>query len=170
MGLCSAGNMTDRAAALGALIHSGSQPHAQAALASFYADFENEALVVDKWFAMQAAAPTTDVHAVRQLMQHPAFTLKNPNRARSLIFNFTNANPSQFHVADGSGYAFWAEQVIALDALNPQVAARLARSMDRWRRYVPALQSHMRSALEKVAGQASLSNDVMEVVSKALAN
>ncbi|WFR78929.1 aminopeptidase N [Janthinobacterium rivuli] len=165
-----AGNMTDRAAALGALIHSGSQPHAQAALTSFYSDFENEALVVDKWFAMQAAAPTTDVQAVRQLMTHPAFTLKNPNRARSLIFNFTNGNPSQFHAADGSGYAFWAEQVIALDALNPQVAARLARSMDRWRRYVPALQSHMRDALEKVAGQASLSNDVMEVVSKALAN
>ena len=103
-------------------------------------------------------------------MTHPAFTLKNPNRARSLIFNFTNGNPSQFHAADGSGYAFWAEQVIALDALNPQVAARLARSMDRWRRYVPALQSHMRDALEQVAGQASLSNDVMEVVSKALAN
>jgi aminopeptidase N len=165
-----AGNMTDRAAALAALIHSGSQPHAQAALASFYADFENEALVVDKWFAMQAAAPTTDVQAVRQLMTHPAFTLKNPNRARSLIFNFTNGNPSQFHAADGSGYAFWAEQVIALDALNPQVAARLARSMDRWRRYVPALQGHMRDALEQVAGQPSLSNDVMEVVSKALAN
>ncbi|PMQ14982.1 aminopeptidase N [Janthinobacterium sp. AD80] len=165
-----AGNMTDRAAALGALIHSGSTAHAQAALASFYADFENEALVVDKWFAMQAAAPSTDVQAVRQLMTHPAFTLKNPNRARSLIFNFTNGNPSQFHAADGSGYAFWAEQVIALDALNPQVAARLARSMDRWRRYVPALQSHMRTALEQVAGQASLSNDVMEVVSKALAN
>ena len=165
-----AGNMTDRAAALGALIHSGSAEHAQAALASFYGDFEHEALVVDKWFAMQAAAPTTDVQAVRQLMTHPAFTLKNPNRARSLIFNFTNGNPSQFHAQDGSGYAFWAEQVIALDALNPQVAARLARSMDRWRRYVPALQSHMRDALEKVAGQASLSNDVMEVVSKALAN
>ena len=108
--------------------------------------------------------------AVRALMTHPAFTLKNPNRARRLIFNFTNANPSQFHAPDGSGYAFWAEQVIALDALNPQVAARLARSMDRWRRYLPALQTHMRAALEQVAGQASLSNDVMEVVSKALAN
>ncbi|MCL6487064.1 MAG: DUF3458 domain-containing protein, partial [Janthinobacterium lividum] len=166
----SAGNMTDRAAALAALIHSGSTAHAQAALVSFYRDFDNEALVIDKWFAMQAAAPTTDVQAVRQLMTHPAFTLKNPNRARSLIFNFTSGNPSQFHAADGSGYAFWAEQVIALDALNPQVAARLARSMDRWRRYVPALQSRMREALEQVAGQTSLSNDVMEVVSKALAN
>ena len=166
----SAGNMTDRAAALGALIHSGAQQASQAALASFYTDFQGEALVVDKWFAMQAAAPTTDLAAVRQLMTHPAFTLKNPNRARSLIFNFTNGNPSQFHAPDGSGYVYWAEQVIALDALNPQVAARLARSMDRWRRYLPALQTHMRAALEQVAGQASLSNDVMEVVSKALAN
>jgi len=165
-----AGNMTDRAAALVALIHSGDGASAQAALADFYRDFSGEALVVDKWFAMQAAAPTTNVAAVRQLMTHPAFTLKNPNRARSLIFSFANGNPSQFHARDGSGYAFWAEQVIALDALNPQVAARLARSMDRWRRYAPALQEHMRRALERVAAKKNLSNDVMEVVSKALSN
>ncbi|CDG81645.1 aminopeptidase N [Janthinobacterium agaricidamnosum] len=165
-----AGNMTDRAAALSALMHAGSPQHAAQALASFYVDFSNEALVVDKWFALQAAAPGTDVARVRELMTHPAFTLKNPNRARSLIFSFANGNPSQFHAADGSGYAFWAEQVIALDALNPQVAARLARSMDRWRRYTPALQAHMRRALEQVAGKAKLSNDVREVVSKALAN
>ncbi|MBA5607969.1 aminopeptidase N [Duganella sp. FT3S] len=161
-------NMTDRAAALSALIHSGAD--ASASLASFYADFEQEALVIDKWFAMQAAAPGTNVAAVRQLMQHPAFTLKNPNRARSLLFNFANANPPQFHAADGSGYDFWAEQVIALDKINPQVAARLARSMDRWRRYVPALQVHMRHALERVAACAKLSNDVLEVISKALSN
>jgi len=166
----SAGNMTDRAAALVALIHSGDEAAAQAALADFYRDFSGEALVVDKWFAMQAAAPHTDVAAVRQLMTHPAFTLKNPNRARSLLFTFANGNPSQFHAQDGSGYAFWAEQVIALDALNPQVAARLARSMDRWRRYAPALQEHMRRALERVAAKKNLSNDVMEVVSKALSN
>ena len=161
-------NMTDRAAALVALIHSGED--ARSYLQSFYDDFSNEALVVDKWFAMQAAAPNTDVAAVRKLMQHPAFTLKNPNRARSLIFSFCNANPSQFHAKDGSAYEFWAEHVIALDALNPQVAARLARSMDRWRRYAPELQEQMRRALEKVARAAPLSNDVMEVVSKALAN
>ena len=164
-----AGNMTDRAAALAALIHAGAPQHAARALRDFYADFEQEALVVDKWFALQASAPGTDVAAVRALMRHPAFTLKNPNRARSLIFNFCGNNPSQFHVADGSGYALWAEQVIALDALNPQVAARLARGMDRWRRYVPALQVHMKAALEKVAASASLSNDVLEVVGKALA-
>ncbi len=165
-----AGNMTDRAAALVALIHSGAPDNAASALKSYFADFEHEALVIDKWFAMQAAAPGTDVAAVRALMTHPAFTLKNPNRARSLIFNFCGGNPSQFHAADGSGYAFWAEQVIALDALNPQVAARLARSMDRWRRYVPALQVHMKAALERVAGSANLSNDVLEVVGKALSN
>jgi aminopeptidase N len=150
------------------MIHSGveSGPY----LKNFYEDFENEALVIDKWFAMQAAAPTADVATVRKLMQHPAFTLKNPNRARSLIFNFTSNNPSQFHAADGSAYDFWAEYVIKLDAINPQVAARLARGMDRWRRYAPALQAKMKQALEKVASRAKLSNDVLEVVSKALTN
>jgi aminopeptidase N len=164
-----AGNMTDRVAALVALIHAGANG-AAAALRAFYQDFEHEALVIDKWFAIQASAPATDVKAVRQLMKHPAFTLKNPNRARSLVFNFCAGNPSQFHAQDGSGYAFWAEQVIALDALNPQVASRLARSLDRWRRYTPGLQAHMKKALQKVAGQKKLSNDVREVVSKALAN
>ncbi|XLZ73217.1 aminopeptidase N [Massilia sp. SR12] len=163
-----ASNMTDRAAALSALIHSGADAGKQ--LDAFYKDFKGEALVVDKWFAMQGAAPHTNVAKVRELMKHPAFTLKNPNRARSLVFSFCNNNPSQFHAVDGSAYEFWAEHVIKLDALNPQVAARLARSMDRWRRYAPALQIHMRHALEKVAAATPLSNDVMEVVSKALSN
>jgi aminopeptidase N len=164
-----ADNMTDRAAALNALIHAGADS-ASEALALFYNEFESEPLVIDKWFAMQAAAPYADVAAVRALMQHPSFNIKNPNRARSLIFTFCNSNPSQFHCPDGSGYAFWAEQVDTLDALNPQVAARLARSMDRWRRYAPALQVHMKGALEQVASVSKLSNDVREVVGKALAN
>jgi aminopeptidase N len=162
-------NMTDRAAALSALVHARA-PGAQAALQRFYDEFQGEALVVDKWFMMQASAPTTDVAAVRELMKHPAFTLRNPNRARSLVAAFCVNNPVQFHAPDGSGYAFWAEQVIALDALNPQVASRLSRAMDRWRRYSPALQAHMKKALQQVAGQGKLSNDVREVVSKALAN
>ncbi|MYM30330.1 aminopeptidase N [Duganella sp. CY15W] len=160
-------NMTDRSAALVAMIHSGAE--AGPYLKAFYNDFDNEALVIDKWFAMQASAPTTNVAAIRKLMEHPAFTLKTPNRARSLIFNFTGANPSQFHAADGSAYEFWAEYVIKLDAINPQVAARLARAMDRWRRYAPALQAKMKQALEKVAAR-KLSNDVSEVITKALAN
>lgn len=162
-------NMTDRVAALSALVHARA-PAASDALQRFYDEFQGEALVVDKWFAMQAAAPTTDVDRVRDLMTHKAFTLRNPNRARSLVSTFCAGNPVGFHAPDGSGYAFWAEQVIALDALNPQVASRLARAMDRWRRYTPDLQAHMKRALQQVAGQAKLSNDVREVVSKALAN
>jgi aminopeptidase N len=164
-----AANMTDRSAALGALVHANA-PGATAALAAFYTDFAKEALVVDKWFSMQASSPNTDLAAVRALMTHPAFSLRNPNRARSLVSTFCAANPVQFHAPDGSGYAFWAEQVIALDALNPQVASRLARAMDRWRRYAPAFQAHMQKALKQVAGRKKLSSDVREVISKALAN
>jgi aminopeptidase N len=164
-----ANNMTDRIAALSALAN-GSAPGREEALARFYEEFEQEALVVDKWFALQATARTTDVAAVRELMTHPAFTLKNPNRARSLIFSFCNGNPAQFHAVDGSGYAFWAEQVIALNAINPQVAARLARTLDRWRKYAPALQEKMRAALKQVADTPSLSKDVLEVVTKSLAH
>ncbi|MEX3787245.1 aminopeptidase N [Paraburkholderia sp. BR14374] len=171
-----ANNMTDRAAALSALLNAaapqGGSPEAQHALDDFYRRFEKEPLVIDKWFALQATQrggvqhPVIDT--VRKLMTHPAFNLKNPNRARSLIFSFCAANPAQFHAADGSGYAFWAEQVIALDALNPQVAARLARSLELWRRFTPALRDSMRAALEKVAAQVK-SRDVREIVEKALA-
>lgn len=161
----SAHNMTDRQAALVALLQ---RDTATPALARYYTDFKDEALVVDKWFGMQASARANDVAAIRKLMQHPAFTLSNPNRARSLIFSFCNANPAQFHAQDGSGYAYWAEQVIALNAINPQVAARLARSLDHWRRYQPALREQMQAALRKVADTKTLAKDVREIVNKAL--
>jgi len=164
-----ANNMTDRLAALAALTNSHAEDK-QDALADFYAEFEDEALVIDKWFTLQATARTTDVDAVRALTQHLAFALKNPNRARSLIFSFCNGNPSAFHATDGSGYAFWSEQVIALNSINPQVAARLARSLDRWRKYAPALQEKMRAALQKVADAPNLSRNVAEVVTKSLAH
>ena len=167
--------MTDRAAALGALLSAaaaGANGPAEHALDDFYRRFEKEALVIDKWFAMQAAQRGTPAQPtlakVRKLLAHPAFNLKNPNRARSLIFSFCAANPAQFHAADGSGYAFWAEQVLALDAINPQVAARLARSLELWRRFTPALRDRMREALEQVAAGAK-SRDVREIVEKALA-
>jgi aminopeptidase N len=170
-----ADNMTDRAAALSALLAASASTGlaaADGALADFYRRFEKEPLVIDKWFALQATQRGSDalpiIDVVRKLMAHPAFTLKNPNRARSLIFSFCSANPAQFHAADGSGYAFWAEQVIALDALNPQVAARLARALELWRRYTPGLREKMRAALEQVAAQAK-SRDVREIVEKALA-
>ena len=124
--------------------------------------------MIDKWFSLQAVAESTDIHTVRRLTQHTAFMLKNPNRARSLIFSFCNGNPSQFHALDGSGYAFWAEQVIALNKLNPQVAARLVRTLDHWNKYQPALKIQMRAALKKVAATKGLSKDVQEVVVRAL--
>jgi aminopeptidase N len=164
-----ANNMTDRLAALAALTNSNAPGRADA-LARFYEEFEQEALVIDKWFTLQATSRTTDVAAVRALMKHPAFTLKNPNRARSLLFSFCNGNPARFHALDGSGYAFWAEQVIALNSLNPQVAARMARSLDRWRKYPPALQQKMHAALKKVADTRGLSKDVLEVVTKSMSN
>jgi aminopeptidase N len=170
-----ANNMTDRAAALCALLAaSASAPTAaaQTALDDFYRRFEREPLVIDKWFALQAAQRGTQarpvIDVVNKLMAHPAFTLRNPNRARSLIFSFCSGNPAQFHAADGSGYAFWADQVIALDALNPQVAARLARALELWRRYTPALRERMREALERVEAKVS-SRDVREIIEKALA-
>jgi aminopeptidase N len=171
-----ANNMTDRSAALSALLLASAQGAdptvADAALDDFYRRFEKEALVIDKWFALQATqrgGPDRKViEIVRKLMQHQAFTLKNPNRARSLIFSFCSGNPAQFHAPDGSGYAFWAEQVIALDALNPQVAARLARGLELWRRFTPQLREKMHAALSEVASKAK-SRDVREVVDKALA-
>ncbi|WP_322107083.1 aminopeptidase N [Paraburkholderia sp. J41] len=170
-----ANNMTDRAAALSALLNAqaaAGSDVARAALEDFYARFEKEPLVIDKWFSLQAmqrgTAQRPTIDTVRALMRHAAFNIKNPNRARSLIFSFCAANPAQFHAADGSGYAFWADQVIALDALNPQVAARLARTLELWRRFTPALRDKMRAALERVAAEAK-SRDVREIVEKALA-
>ena len=167
-----AGNMTDRFNALSALVISG---HALAApaLERFHKLFKDEALVIDKWFALQAGAPDRGgdvLPKVRQLMQHADFNLRNPNRARSLIFSYCSANPAAFHRADAAGYVYWSEQVLALDAINPQVAARLARAMDRWSRLTEPYRSAAQVAIERVAAKADLSNDVREVVSRALAN
>ncbi len=167
-----AGNMTDRFNALQALVHSG---HALApqALARFHTLFKDEALVLDKWFALQAG--TSDrggqvLPAVRQLLAHPDFNLKNPNRARSVIFSYCSANPGGFHRADAAGYVFWAERVMELDAINPQVAARLARALDRWKKLADPYRSAAREALLRVAAKTDLSNDVREVVDRALAD
>jgi aminopeptidase N len=166
-----AGNMTDRFNALSALVVSG-QPLAQDALARFHAIFRSDALVIDKWFALQAGAPDRGgnvLPAVRQLMNHPDFNLKNPNRARSVIFSYCSANPGAFHRNDASGYVFWRERVIELDAFNPQVAARLARALDRWKKLAEPYRSAAREAIARVAAKPDLSNDVREVVTRALA-
>ena len=167
-----ASNMTDRFNALAALVGSGHALAAQA-LARFHALFKDEALVLDKWFALQAG--TSDrggqvLPAVRQLMAHPDFNLRNPNRARSVIFSYCSANPGGFHRADAAGYVFWADRVMELDGINPQVAARLARALDRWKKLAEPYRSAAREALVRVAAKADLSNDVREVVDRALAD
>ncbi|MFM1988428.1 MAG: aminopeptidase [Pseudomonadota bacterium] len=165
-------NMTDRLAALAALVQSAS-PRREAALADYAREFADEPLAMDKWFVLQATmhrqpgdAPV--IERVRALTAHPAFSIRNPNKVRSLVTAFCTGNLAEFHAVDGSGYAFWAEQVLALDGLNPQVASRLARAMDRWRKFEPARQAAMRAAIERVASQAR-SPDVREIVGKALA-
>ena len=166
-----ASNMTDRFGALSALVSSG-HAFAEPALVQFHALFKNEALVIDKWFALQAAAPDRSgniLPVVRQLMQHADFNLRNPNRARSLIFSYCSANPGGFHRSDAAGYVFWSERVIELDAFNPQVAARLARALDRWKKLAEPYRQAAKAAIERVAAKADLSNDVREVVTRALA-
>ena len=167
-----AGNMTDRFNALAALVNSGHEL-AKPALERFHALFKDEALVIDKWFSLQAGASDRNgniLPAVRTLMKHPDFQMKNPNRARSVIFSYCNANPGAFHRADGEGYAYWADRVLELDGFNPQVASRLARAMDRWRKLAEPYRALARAAIERVAAKPDLSNDVREVITRALAD
>jgi aminopeptidase N len=143
------------------------------ALQRFYNLFHNEALVMDKWFALQAGSTDRGgniLSLVRNLMLHPDFHIKNPNRARSLIFSFCSANPGAFHRSDAAGYVFWSERVLELDAINPQVAARLARALDRWSKLAEPYRTAAQEAIKRVAAKTDLSNDVREVVSRALNN
>ena len=168
-----ADNMTDQFAALSVLVNADGEAGddaGAAALADFYARWQGEALVVDKWLAVQATSRRTGTLArVEALTRHPAFDLRNPNKVYALLRTF-GANHRHFHAADGGGYRFLAAQVAALDPLNPQVASRLVRSFDRWRRFDPERQAHARAALESLHRQPGLSRDVFEVVDKALAS
>jgi aminopeptidase N len=163
-----ADNMTDRQGALGVLV-STQAPERQAALDAFYQRFHDDALVLDKWFALQAAAQRSDtVDQVLKLATHPDFVMTNPNRLRSLSGTF-GANHWAFHSADGRGYAFLADMIIAADKLNPQIAARLVPPFGRWRRFEPKRAELMRQALERIVARPGLSKDVFEQVSKSLA-
>ena len=165
-----AGNMTDRFNALSALVHSDAAL-AKPALERFHALFKNEPLVIDKWFALQAGScdrGSNVLPAVKQLMKHADFHLKNPNRARSLIFSYCSANPGAFHRPDAAGYVFWSDRVMELDAINPQVASRLARAMDRWSKLAEPYRTAAREAIARVAAKPDLSNDVREVVTRSL--
>ena len=164
-----ADNMTDSMAALSAMANAEGGAR-EGALRKFYDKWKDEPLVLDKWFAVQSASRLPDtLSVVKSLMRHPAFALKNPNRVRSVISSFCHGNQVHFHAADGSGYAFAADQIVAIDPLNPQVAARLARSFDRWRKFDAARRALAQAALERIRGTAGLSKDTFEVVTRALA-
>ena len=167
-----ADNMTQRMHALNALMSCG-HPKAKEALDLFYKLFKNDPLVMDKWFAVQASSNSRggDLLAkVRTLMLHEDFEIKNPNRARALIFSYCVANPSAFHRSDASGYVFWSERVLEIDAFNPQVAARLARALDRWKKLVEPYRTAAYEALKRVSAKPDLSNDVREVLTRALSD
>nr|MDQ2736362.1 aminopeptidase N C-terminal domain-containing protein [Pseudomonadota bacterium] len=167
-----AANMTDRQGALNALLVSGSEL-VDGALDRFHALFKSDALVLDKWFSLQATAPEHDgrvFERVKQLLKHPDFSLANPNRASSVIGAFCIRNPAAFHRVDGAGYAFWVDRVLQLDAVNPQLASRVARALDRWARLAEPYRSAAREAIGRVAAHPKLSGDTQEIVSRALAS
>lgn len=165
-----ASNMTDRLGALAALVHAHAELAAPA-LERFHAQFRHDPLVLDKWFLLQARAPERDGRVfarVRQLLAHPDFTLHNPNRARSLLFSLAFFNPAAFHRPDAAGYVFWAERLIELDAINPQLASRIARALERWRNLAEPYRGAAREAIARVAAKADLSGDTREIIDRAL--
>jgi aminopeptidase N len=166
----SADNMTDAQAALAILSHHDIEMSARA-LDAFYAKWQEDAQVVEKWLAIQAGSrlPNT-LQKVRALKQHESFTMTNPNKVRSLIGTFSRGNPHNFHAADGSGYEFLTDNVLYLNKMNPSIAARLVQAMARWRRFEPHRQSLMRDQLQLILDHKDLSKDVYEVVSRSLAD
>lgn len=163
-----ADNMTDQHAALTALVHSRQDEKAQAALEHFEQQWQDDALVMDQWFQVQASRPHPDTLArVKALMEHPAFSLKNPNKVRSLISAYCNQNRVNFHSIDGLSYQFLADVVLELDAMNPQIASRLITPLTRWQKLDSKRQQLMQTELKRIAS-AELSKDLSEVVQKAL--
>ncbi len=162
-----ADNMTDRIAALSTLSYY-QVPERQAAFEDFYRRYEGDALIIDKWFALQAVIPEAGtLDRVKGLTKHPAFSMSNPNRVRSLVGNFAQANQTQFNRRDGAGYAFHADMVLALDSTNPQVAARLTTAFRSWRALEPERRERAEAELKRVAA-APLSRDVHDIVMRTL--
>ena len=164
-----ADNMTDRMAAMTTLSHHQVRER-QAAIDDFYRRFQADPLVIDKWFSLQAAIPeAATLDRVRELTRHPAFSISNPNRVRSLIGAFATTNQTQFNRADGAGYALLVDTVLALDARNPQVASRLMTAFKSWRALEAGRRAMAEAELRRVAAAASLSTDVRDIVERSLA-
>ncbi len=161
-------NMTDQMAALVAIVHNN-HPTKAACLEKFYSQWQNEPLVIDKWFALQASSPAADAfEIVQNLRSHTAFDMKNPNRVRSLIGAFSQTNPVHFHAANGQGYAFLTDAILELNAINPQVASRMITPLTAWRKAETARQLLMKSQLQRLIDTKDISNDVFELASKSL--
>jgi aminopeptidase N len=167
-----ANNMTDQSAALRAFVNNpsaGSNSIRDELLASFYAQWKGEALVVEQWLALQCAAPVPDnLPRVKALIAHEAFDIRNPNKVRSVIGAFCNSNAVGFHALNGEGYEFLADYVIQLNRINPQIASRQLTPLSRWRKYSGGRQELMKAQLRRVLAVENLSKDVYEVVSKSL--
>ncbi|RCK28794.1 aminopeptidase N [Thalassospira xiamenensis] len=165
-----ADNMTDRMAALSVLNHLDHPGRAEA-LADFEARFGKDTVVMDKWFGLQAMSSRDDtLSRVKDLMSHPLFTMRNPNKVRSLIGAFAMANPRHFHAADGSGYAFYTDRLIELDDINPQVAARLCAPLGKWAKYDEARADLMKASLDRILAKPDISRDLYEIASKSRAS
>jgi aminopeptidase N len=167
-------NMTDREAALAAIVDSRA-PFKVDLLLRLAREWQHEPLLMNKWFQLQATAAGQPgeppvLERVKALLKHPSFSLSNPNNVYALVLGFCGRNAAEFHRTDGAGYAFWLDMVLRLDKDNPTVAARVARALDRWRKYTPDRQRLMREALRQVAQTTGLSRDVREIVTKALEN
>ena len=164
----SANNMTDSATALAALSRRDC-PERETALSRFYQRWAGDELVLDKWFTLQALSPLPNALAdLERLVAHEAFDIKNPNRVRALLSAFAHNNPVRFHSPDGRGYRYIADRVIELDALNPQVAAKLVSAFNAWRKYDGARQELMQAELERIVASDRLSRNVYEIAAKAL--
>ena len=163
-----ANNMTDSMAALEA-INDLEHDFRDAALGEFAKRWDNDSLVMDKWFSLQARSRRPDVlKTIVSLLDHPRFSIKNPNKVRALIAVFAMANPTAFHSKDGSGYEFLTEKIIQLNALNPQVASRLVKPLIDWKKYDTDRQEKMKQCLQKIKAVPDLSRDVFEIVDRSL--
>ena len=161
-------NMTDQIAALGQLSHLDSALN-KPFFDVFYQQWKHEDLVIDKWFTLQACSEeTTALEKIKKLLEHPDFDLKTPNRVRSVIGAFASSNLLNFNAENGAGYAFVADHVITLDAINPQIAARLANSLSHWRKLDPKRQQLIKAQLSRIQAHSPLSKDVSEIVNRSL--
>jgi aminopeptidase N len=161
--------MTDVLAAL-SILRDLDTPERPRLLSAFYERWKDEALVIDKWFTLQATSSRPDTIAtVEALLHHPAFTWRTPNRVRSVVSAFASANPLRFHSSDGAGYAFLADQIIHLNGMNPQLAARTLIPLGRWQRHEPKRRAMMQAQLDRILAEPGLSPDVFEIASKSRA-